>query len=234
MAHEGLIFNSNISEAVLQFILGLLAVQITKSSSPNQLRIFKITTRDWGPIRPSRLLKSSLMHFLHNNETWCIFAYSGWLIFASILVLSYCVWLLYICMCFNKPFLVFEFEFGVKVRRGLKSVGIACTLFCICSCLHESLSIINPRVSYACYSLMLTTRSWLPCFISLMKTKSSSGIRPIFSFYPRLLFHSHCLAVYVFLLLSEKQFSDLKKGKRMSSCVSFFNFISEASGAVHY
>ena len=50
------------------------------------------------------------MHLLHNNETWCIFAYSGYLMFAIILVLSCCVWLLYMCMCFNKPFLNLKFE----------------------------------------------------------------------------------------------------------------------------
>ena len=33
---QGLIIHSNISEAVLLFILALVAVQITKSSSPNR------------------------------------------------------------------------------------------------------------------------------------------------------------------------------------------------------
>ena len=34
--HGGLIIHANIFEAVLLFILALVAVQITKSSSPNQ------------------------------------------------------------------------------------------------------------------------------------------------------------------------------------------------------
>ena len=63
------------------------------------------------PFTASKILIEAL---LHNNETWYIFAYSGYLMFVIILVLSYCAWLLYICMCFNKPFWIsieFEFEF---------------------------------------------------------------------------------------------------------------------------
>ena len=104
-----------------------------------RVSIFKITTPDRGPISPSRLLKSSLRHLLHNNETWYIFAYSGYLMSVIILVLSYCVWLLYICMCFNKPFRIWiwiwiEWNRILSIQRPpnqkpVPHIGLGYTIF---------------------------------------------------------------------------------------------------------